>query len=209
MKLLVFGATGGAGRHVVEKALAAGHEVTAFVRTPAAMKIEHDGLRIIQGDSTDGEGVAEAIEGHDAVISAVGPRPGSPPGTLISATTRNIVQGMQRHAVRRLVHTSGLMVGAARGMNPLQRAAVSVYRAMNRALFLDKVVAEKLVTDSAAEWVIVRPPEFGDVPARGAHRLGVDLDVKLTKMSSADVADALLAALLDDRHQRQILELSY
>ena len=31
MRLLVFGATGGTGRHLVEQALARGHEATAFV----------------------------------------------------------------------------------------------------------------------------------------------------------------------------------
>ena len=35
MKLVVFGASGATGRQIVEQALAAGHEVTAFVRNPA------------------------------------------------------------------------------------------------------------------------------------------------------------------------------
>ena len=115
----------------------------------------------------------------------------------------------KQHGVRRFVLASGLMVGAARGMNVLQRTGVAIFRAMNRALYRDKVLAENEVRGSAGEWVIVRPPVFGEVAARGTYRIGVDLDVKLRKMSNADVAAALLSALTDDKHLRQAVEISY
>lgn len=41
MRLAVFGATGGTGRQLVEQALAQGHEVTAVVRDPARLPVEH------------------------------------------------------------------------------------------------------------------------------------------------------------------------
>lgn len=37
MNIVVLGASGGTGRLIVEQALAAGHEVVAFVRTPAKL----------------------------------------------------------------------------------------------------------------------------------------------------------------------------
>jgi uncharacterized protein YbjT (DUF2867 family) len=39
MRLTVFGATGGTGRHVVQQALADGHQVTAVVRDPARLQL--------------------------------------------------------------------------------------------------------------------------------------------------------------------------
>ena len=48
--MLVIGATGGTGRCVVEHALRAGHEVTAFVRTPQKITMQHERLRVAQGD---------------------------------------------------------------------------------------------------------------------------------------------------------------
>ena len=39
MKIVVFGASGRTGLQVVEQALAAGHQVTAFVRTPSKIGI--------------------------------------------------------------------------------------------------------------------------------------------------------------------------
>ena len=70
MKVIIFGATGGVGQHVVEMAKNAGHEVTAFVRTPE--KLKTTGVNVIQGDAFNAEQVAAAIPGHDAVISCVG-----------------------------------------------------------------------------------------------------------------------------------------
>lgn len=45
MKIIVFGATGGVGQHFVEMAVAAGHDVTVFVRTPE--KLKTTGVHII------------------------------------------------------------------------------------------------------------------------------------------------------------------
>lgn len=75
MKLLIFGATGGTGRQLVEQALAQGHHVTAFVRDLAKISKKHENLRIVQGDMLRPESVEAAVAGHDAVISALGVRP--------------------------------------------------------------------------------------------------------------------------------------
>ncbi|MER2119649.1 MAG: NAD(P)-binding oxidoreductase [Solibacillus sp.] len=70
MKIIVFGATGGVGQHFVELVVMAGHTVTAFVRTPEKLKTKD--VKIIQGDAFNADQVADAITGHDAVISCLG-----------------------------------------------------------------------------------------------------------------------------------------
>jgi putative NADH-flavin reductase len=75
MKLLIFGATGGTGRALVEQSLAQGHEVTAFVRNPAKFKATHQNLRVAQGDILCYDTVERAVGGQDAVLSALGVRP--------------------------------------------------------------------------------------------------------------------------------------
>ena len=72
MKLLVFGATGGTGREIVARALAQGHVVTVFVRNPAAISTKHDHLKLVQGNVLDYASVEAAIQGQDAVVSALG-----------------------------------------------------------------------------------------------------------------------------------------
>ena len=71
MRILVFGATGPLGRQVVDRALSAGHQVTAFVRTPGRLG-SRPGLHESAGDVLDASAVAAAVPGHDAVISALG-----------------------------------------------------------------------------------------------------------------------------------------
>jgi len=79
MRLLAFGASGPLGRAITDAALAAGHQVTAFVRTPGRLG-GHPGLREVTGDVLDAESVAAAVPGHDAVVSALGHSRPSPAG---------------------------------------------------------------------------------------------------------------------------------
>jgi len=74
VKLLVFGATGGTGRCLVQQALAQGHTVTAFAREPAKFHLVGDNLRVVRGDILQAESVEAAVAGHDAVLSALGTR---------------------------------------------------------------------------------------------------------------------------------------
>ncbi|HEY6284905.1 MAG TPA: NAD(P)H-binding protein, partial [Ktedonobacteraceae bacterium] len=76
MKIVIFGAAGATGRIVVERALAQGHEVTAFDRHTAPLTIQHPKLTLIQGDIFNSSQVEAAIVGQDAVISVLGVRPG-------------------------------------------------------------------------------------------------------------------------------------
>ncbi len=210
MKLIVFGATGGTGRQLVERGLAAGHEVTAFVRRPAAVTLRHERLRVAQGDVLQPETVAAAMRGQDAVLSAIGPAAGSKPGVLISSGTRNIVSAMKAHGVKRLVFESGLMVGDARGMGFVKRLLIAFFRRLNQALYLDKVLAEQIIRESGLDWVVVRPPNLKHVPARGGWRVGPDLDVNvLAGLSHADVADFMVQAAPDVNGVRGVVDISY
>ena len=74
MKLLIVGATGGTGRALVAQALEQEHVVTAFARNPAKVRTTHKNLRVAQGDILNAGSVEAAIEGQDAVLSALGIR---------------------------------------------------------------------------------------------------------------------------------------
>ena len=74
MKVLVFGATGRTGRALVEQALEQGHAVTAFARDPAKVRGAHQNLTIARGNMLDYSSVEAAVQGQDAVLSALGTR---------------------------------------------------------------------------------------------------------------------------------------
>lgn len=209
-RIIVFGATGGLGVPVLSAALDAGHRVTAFARNASKVKLSHERLSVAVGDVLDAEAVASAVEGQDVVISALGPSPGAPAGTLISTGARNIISAMRRHEVKRLVFASGLMVGSCGGMSAPKRLLIQVFRLIHRALYLDKVVAEAVVRESGLAWIIVRPPVLAAVPRRGTYRVGRDLDVRLLdKFAFADVADYMVRATTEDEFIGSAVELSY
>src|SRR5829696_7051963 len=104
MRLTVFGATGGVGRHVVTQALDRGDQVTAYVRNPAKLDIGHPELTVIAGELTDRDAVGQAVGGADAVISALGPSlDRKATGTPLVAGTRTIIEVMQAEGVERYI----------------------------------------------------------------------------------------------------------
>src|ERR1700756_4062009 len=117
MNLLVLGATGGPGRLVVEQALAAGHTVTALVRSPEKLAISQPNLRVVTGSATARESVALALQGADAVISPLGGG-----GSVIADSTAAIVAAARQTGVRRVVVLSSWLVERDR-MSPLLRLA--------------------------------------------------------------------------------------
>lgn len=101
MKLIVFGATGGVGKHVVDQALAAGHEVTVFARTPS--KVGRSDVTILQGDAFDAQAVAAAVAGQDAVVSCLASTPGPEKNTSLRTMGGNIAEALDATGVRRIV----------------------------------------------------------------------------------------------------------
>ena len=71
-RVLIVGATGGTGRQLLAQALERGYVVTALVRDPGRLSIEHPHLTVVRGDVLDYATVEKAMRGQDAVISALG-----------------------------------------------------------------------------------------------------------------------------------------
>jgi putative NADH-flavin reductase len=71
-RLLVLGATGSLGREVLRQSLAAGHEVTAFVRTPSKLPPEAVGRVAVRTGDLGNPVPVDLIEGHDALINCAG-----------------------------------------------------------------------------------------------------------------------------------------
>jgi putative NADH-flavin reductase len=93
MKILIFGSTGSMGRRLVDQALEQGHSVTAFARDATKVGVTHDNLQIAEGDAMDPEPVERAVEGHEAVLSALGGMKRSSP--VRSEGTRNVINAME------------------------------------------------------------------------------------------------------------------
>jgi putative NADH-flavin reductase len=98
MKVLIIGATGGTGRQLVEQALTAGHNVTAFVRDPEKIRARHERLRVVQGDILDFNSLELAVAGQDAVLSSLGTKSVFKPVIIFSEGTSNLCYAKTRSA---------------------------------------------------------------------------------------------------------------
>src|SRR5438552_760867 len=103
LRILIIGATGGTGRQLVQQALELGHEVTAFVRKPAKLRIQHPNLRVIKGNVRDYASVGAAMRGQNAVVSALGHKRLFYPTKILSEGTRNILRAMKACDVPRFI----------------------------------------------------------------------------------------------------------
>jgi putative NADH-flavin reductase len=203
MKLVVFGATGAVGRHLVDQALSHDHQVTAFTRSRGKLRQAHENLRVVEGDVLNLRSVASAIDGHDVVLCALG-KPLMNREKARAAGTRNIIGAMEATGVQRLVCLSALGAGESRAILPFQYKFILVPLVM-RHLYADHDLQERHVRDSPLDWVIVRPSNFSKGPRTGSYRHGfatLDKDLRL-KISEADVADFMLSQVADDTYLRQ------
>jgi putative NADH-flavin reductase len=96
MKLFVLGATGGIGGAIVDQALERGHSVTAFVRSAQKLVRSDPRLNVIEGDPRNEAQLADAVRGHDAVLSSLGPRSLRAHGLLGTALAARSRQWAQR-----------------------------------------------------------------------------------------------------------------
>jgi nucleoside-diphosphate-sugar epimerase len=142
MKLAITGGTGFVGSHLIDCALAAGHEVKALTRRDQAPR---DGLEWIAGNLDDRSALERLVDEADAVIHVAGvisapDRAGFEKGNV--GGTLAMLAAATAGGVRRFVHVSSL---AAR------EPKLSLYGA-------SKAKAEELVYSSGLDWAIVRPP---------------------------------------------------
>jgi uncharacterized protein YbjT (DUF2867 family) len=186
-RLLVLGATGGTGRHVVAQALVRGYDVTVLARS--AEKAGKLGAKIVVGDALDPAAMRRAMEGQDGVVSALG-TPASPfkEVTLLSRATRILVDAMQAEKVSRLVVVNG--IGAGHGGFVFDRL---VFPLLLRHVYEDKNRQEAIVRESGLDWTLVRPSILNDKPGGRSVRALTDLsEFNGGTISRADVARFVL-----------------
>ena len=184
MKILILGASQGTGALCVKSALAKGHTVTAFARTPTKLA----------GDFHDAASVRAAVAGHDAVIICVSST--SLAGfkakpDYFSSGTKFTIDAMKEHGAKRLVVLSAQGAGdSIVTANWILRTFV--IGGLLKLPFLDHDVQERLTRESGLEYVIARPTRLTDGPAKGRYTKTAELVKVPSSISRADVADFLV-----------------
>jgi putative NADH-flavin reductase len=200
-RILIVGATGGTGRHLVTQALERGLRVTVLARKPAKVGLEHPHLTVIKGDVLDGAAVEAAVRGQDAVVSALGHKRFFGPTRILSQGTQNILAAMKTQGVRRLVVETSLGIGDSAGRMGLYFTFFTI-PVILPFYFWDKTRQERLIAASGLDWTIVRPVVLTNGRARGQVRLGPGVAgyIWTFRIPRADVATFMLDSLSSAGH---------
>ena len=197
MRLAVFGATGRTGRRVVEYALADGHDVTALVRDPSRLGLVHERLTVLTGDVLDPYDAARAVDGSDAVASALGVANGAMPGTALSDGMRHIVDAMRACGVSRIlaVANSGVLDDDRGRLRCDDPSFPPMYLPITR----EHVAAWRALAGSDRAWTLVCPPDLVSGERTGRVRAIRDrLPDGATHVSVEDVAGFIVESLRGD-----------
>lgn len=163
-RILLYGATGRTGELLVAYALEKGYAVTALVRNPDKLTLTSDHLTVVRGLPTDLAAVRQAMQGCDAVISALSALSESesfsfkkitPPHTL-ETTMRHTITSMVEQGVKRIVTLSSIGVGDSHPYAPwYMRLMIKLTNF--KLVFADHDAQESLLRQSSLEWTIARP----------------------------------------------------
>ena len=204
MKLFVIGATGHVGTQFVDLALGRGHSVTAFVRSPHKLGKRHDRFSVVQGDPLSTDGLASAMPGHDAVMTALGVRPPAAfrPHTLVGDAAASTVAAMTRAGVTRVALVSAAV------LFPLHGPAYAFFGWLLKHVARDLAKAENILQATSLKWTIARPPRLVQRPDDLYRACTGALPSGGRSMSFRGVAAFLLDTVEQGTHVQEVVGLA-
>lgn len=208
MKVVLYGASGMIGSRILQELLNRGHQVTAVVRNPG--RITAGGARVLKGDVTEADGVAQTAEGAEAAISAYAPPKGDE--STLSAAAYALLDGLSAAGVNRLI-----VVGGAGSLEVAPGVALvdtSGFPEPYRDIAMAHRDVLPILKESALDWSCLSPAASIQPGERtGKFRLGgtsLLADEKgESRISAEDLAVALTDELEDPHHVRQQFTAAY
>jgi len=203
-KVLVAGATGRTGQWVVERLLHYGIAVRVFSRqADKALTLFGQSVEIVTGKIQNAEDIARAVEGCDAVLSAIGSSSysgESSPADVDRDGVKRLVDEAARAGVKHFGLVSSL--GVTRWYHPLN---------LFGAVLLKKWEAEEhlreLFASPARSYTIVRPGGLKDGEPL-LHKLHVESGDRLWSgwINRSDVAELLVLSLWVEKAKNKTFE---
>jgi uncharacterized protein len=216
MKVVLYAATGRAGRCILDELVSRRHQVTAVARNPDKLP---ETVKHVRDDLSDVERVAEIISGADAVVSAYGPPRDDPRFTVTTDYTDQLVGVAERliAAVRKAGVSRLIVVGGAGSLE--FSPGVTVLKSGHwPAPFVPiatshmKAFAALLASD--INWTYFSPQIQIEPGVRtGKFRLGGDSLIRdeqgQSRISFKDYAVALVDELEKPAHERSRFTIAY
>lgn len=221
LRILVYGATGKVGTHVVDEALERGHVVTAVSRDPSRIQQQHDNLSAVVGDLLDSISIANLVIDQDVIIVSVrgiAGKPKIPENAIQRIGVEKVVNVLRDFGddAPRLIHVGG--------SGTLEVEPGVLYADKIPKLFLPKsleveiqgqvLALEYLRTVNDVSWSYATPAKnFTNGKRTGTFRIGGDAVLEdsrgRSRISRRDFAVALIDEAENADYVQQRFSVAY
>ncbi|XP_047448381.1 flavin reductase (NADPH)-like [Mugil cephalus] len=166
MKIAVLGATGQTGQHLVSQALQQGHIVTAVVRNPAKLTVQHDNLKVVEANIFSADSLKVHFKGQDVIMSCLGF-----PTSFFSAVTgytlsmNAMINAMREARVNRVITMTSWYTEPNSGTQSpylIRFLLLPMIRSVLNNMYEMEAFLQKTEDIS---WTVVRPPGLKNLPA--------------------------------------------
>ena len=221
LDIVVYGATGEVGSHVVSEALDRGHRVTAVSRHPETVEMQHANLSVVKGDLLDKTSIAETVAGKDVVVLSVRGvigDSGGPESALQFIAAENLVDTLFRmeDGSPRLLHVGGAgSLEVEPGVLFAEKLPKILLPKNLEIEILGQILALEFYRKvDDVNWTYITPPvHFTNGPRTGVFRIGGDEALEdergRSRLSRADFAVALIDEAEQAKHPRQRISVAY
>tara|TARA_Y100000385_G_scaffold100927_1_gene104333 strand:- start:347 stop:979 length:633 start_codon:yes stop_codon:yes gene_type:complete len=193
--VLVFGANGKLGTHVVNQALEKGYKIKAFVRNPekyTLTKGQH--IEVVKGDATNIENVKHAMEGADIIVSCLGNPPKKEIYIMEKAHSNIMLAASASPLSPRCLMISSIGIGGSSWLVKFLLKKIG-----GKEGFVDFENAEKRILEKKdVSFVVIRPAGLTDKKGKGKYSLITKPTVFFPKfISRSDVAKFFVDCISD------------
>lgn len=189
MNVIVFGATGRTGLQIVKRALEKGHKVTAFVRDPSKITLQHPNLTLVMGDALLQESVSSAMKGQEAVLSALSATDSSHRLVFI----HHIINAMRQHKVKRIIAIGG--IGALQASEHLKVYETTTFPKEYIEITQAHIRVLDALLTSRLEFTFVCPPMILEGERTGKYSTQDGYPTKGWSITTGDLADFIVSEL--------------
>lgn len=209
MRILLLGATGRVGSHLLKLAIDDGHQITAFVRDPSRLKSSSKNITVFTGNARNKDDIVAAAPHHDIIISALG----TDGAETLSESMPHVISAMKLHNINRIITVGTAGILQSRISPELYRYQSSeTKRRTPKAVRAarDHQMAYEQLANSEVVWTVVCPTYLPDEERQGKYRYVENfLPIDGEKISVADTADFTYSLIGSKQFLRTRVGLAY
>jgi uncharacterized protein YbjT (DUF2867 family) len=204
MKIVVLGASGRTGTLLVDQALAAGHQVVAYVRRESTVSKSHPNLNYLVGELISPSQLHAALKGADVCISALGGGSLRKHATKVIAGIAYVIKVAEKENLPLFIYISSLGVGDSKLKIP-QPLRFIIVDLLLRVPLADHINNEAQIASSKLNWMVVRPGGLYDGEIKTELKYGTDNEIMRgpVRISRASLASYILKQVKNCSFEKQ------